>query len=132
MTAASGSCHCRAVTYEVDLDADQPTLRCNCSICEKTRNWIAPVAADAFTLLTGADDLSEYRFGSRTTTHYFCAVCGVRTHGVISAEEAGHEVVAVCVSTLELSDQRKLAFQVQYVDGRNDDYERPPEYTGAL
>ena len=32
-----GSCHCGVVTFEADLDLAQPSFRCNCSICRRTR-----------------------------------------------------------------------------------------------
>ena len=30
-----------------------------------------------FTLLAGADALTEYQFHTRTARHYFCASCGI-------------------------------------------------------
>jgi hypothetical protein len=38
-----GACHCGALRFEADLDLPQPTFRCNCTICRRTRFW-APVA----------------------------------------------------------------------------------------
>jgi hypothetical protein len=34
MRTYTGSCHCQAVSFTVDLDLDQ-ALQCNCSICTK-------------------------------------------------------------------------------------------------
>src|SRR5687767_14546640 len=76
-----GSCHCGAVCYTARLDLGAPTLRCNCSICTKSRTWIAPIPASDFQLASGESMLAEYRFGEHAITHCFCALCGVKTHG---------------------------------------------------
>jgi hypothetical protein len=76
-----GSCHCGAVTFEADLDLTQPTFRCNCSICKRTRFWPAVVGPSGFRLLQGHDQLTRYTFGSHKNEHYFCKHCGVRAFG---------------------------------------------------
>ena len=67
-----GSCHCGAVRFEADIDLAEGTVKCNCSICAKGRNWLAAVKGDSFRLVAGESDLSEYRFGSKTIGHRFC------------------------------------------------------------
>src|SRR6478735_12682563 len=81
----NGSCHCGAVRYSVDIDLSKGTLRCNCSLCRKTRAWFAFAPAGNFRLDTGRDNLTSYRWTPEgkeqpNLTYHSCATCGVRTH----------------------------------------------------
>jgi hypothetical protein len=49
-----GACHCGALRFEADLDLTQPTFRCNCTICRRTRFWAAVAL-----------------FGRKRNEHYF-------------------------------------------------------------
>ena len=71
-----GSCHCGAVTFEIDTDFPELTT-CDCSICGRKNALMVKVHEDDFRLLTGADQITEYRFHTRTARHFFCQVCGI-------------------------------------------------------
>jgi hypothetical protein len=71
-----GSCHCKAVRFEIDADIDHVRV-CDCSVCSRRGALIYRVPIDAFRLLTPLSDLSVYRWGSRTAADYFCPVCGI-------------------------------------------------------
>ncbi|QNM82276.1 GFA family protein [Sphingomonas sabuli] len=76
--AYEGSCHCGAVRFTVDGDMPTEAMSCNCSHCRRKGFLLTFVPADKFTLDSGADELSEYRFNTKRIAHKFCRVCGVQ------------------------------------------------------
>src|SRR5436190_3570721 len=120
-----GSCHCGAVTFEADLDLTQPTYRCNCSICRRTRFWPAVAMPGQFRLLTGAAELTEYRFNTRKNVHRFCRTCGVRCFGEGGETPMG-PMFGVNLGCLDdASDEELAAAPITYVDGRADRFAPP-------
>jgi hypothetical protein len=81
MTAQSysGSCHCGAVAYTVELDTDQ-ALKCNCSICSKLGAVWAFAPKAKFTLAEGAGEQGDYQFYKKNLHHRFCTECGVEAY----------------------------------------------------
>src|SRR6266705_4537509 len=73
-----GSCHCGAVTFQVQCTLS-PALRCNCSLCRRKGAVMAAVNPEHFKLLSGEGSLALYQFNTRTAKHYFCKVCGIYT-----------------------------------------------------
>ena len=75
----SGSCHCKAVRFEVEVDPMAGGTRCNCTICAKLGQLGNIVKPAAFTLLAGQGDLTAYpnAIGKRL----FCKHCGVGLYG---------------------------------------------------
>jgi hypothetical protein len=127
-----GSCHCGAVRFEADLDLAQPTFRCNCSICRRTRFWPAVARPEGFRLLCGQDDLTRYLFNTRRNEHYFCRHCGVRAFGVGNDTPIGR-MYGVNVGCLEeLGDEDLANLPITYVDGLNDNGASAPEFLRHL
>lgn len=131
-----GGCHCGAVRYEVDLDLAKGSLRCNCSLCSKSRAWFAFAPAEKFRLARGEGAEILYRWTppgrpQPNLTYHICATCGVRTHAE-GKDPQGVAMVAVQVATLEGADPEVLAKGIRYVDGRHDHFDRAPEHTDAL
>ena len=54
-------------------------LDCNCSICSATGYLHLFIPHDRFTLLSGGESLTSYRFGSGKAEHLFCKICGVKS-----------------------------------------------------
>ena len=74
-----GSCHCKAVQFEVESPSDLVVFKCNCSICHIKQNHHFIIPERNFTLISGAEFLTEYRFNTRVAVHLFCKICGVQS-----------------------------------------------------
>lgn len=97
MIAHRGSCHCGRVRFEVDAPARLQVLDCNCSICRMTGFLHLIVPLRAFRLLSGADALTEYTFGTGTAKHRFCRHCGIKAFYVPRSHPDGMDVNARCL-----------------------------------
>jgi len=124
-----GICHCGAVTFEAALDLTQPSYRCNCSICRRTRFWPAVANAEGFRLLSGEAELTQYMFNTRKNVHCFCRRCGVRAFGV-GNETPMRKMYGVNLGYLDdVSDEQLSRIPVTYVDGGNDRFAPPQHYS---
>ncbi|WP_374283428.1 GFA family protein [Novosphingobium sp.] len=75
----AGGCHCGAVRFAAEVAPDATLLDCNCSICDKTGFLHLIVPHGDFTLLSGAEALASYRFGTGAAEHLFCRHCGIKS-----------------------------------------------------
>lgn len=128
----NGSCHCKAVTFEVSVDLSAGTGRCNCSICIKRRAWNALVKPEDFTLLSGRDSLSDYSFGSMQGHNRFCSKCGCAPFSDGDIPEVGGPFVAIAVNTLDLTPEEFGAIPISYANGRENTWWEPPKVTNYL
>lgn len=115
MKKYTGGCHCGAVHYEVEAELDK-VMECNCSHCSKKGFLLKFVPADHFKLVSGEDQLSEYRFNTKKIAHLFCKHCGVQSFGK-GAGADGSATVALNVRCLD--DVDTTALEVVKVDGKN-------------
>lgn len=109
-----GSCHCGKVTFEFSTPKDVEVYDCNCSICTKAgfRHLIIP--KEKFSLLTGEDSLTSYRFNTEVAEHLFCANCGVKSFYIPRSNPNGISVNFRCVDPSGFGEVTFKAF-----DGRN-------------
>jgi hypothetical protein len=110
----TGSCQCGAVAFEATVDISQP-ITCNCSRCQRLGLVLAFAPAADFTLLRGADALTEYTFNRNVIRHQFCRSCGVQTFAFAPGPD-GTPMVAINVNCLDGVDPRALP--ARHVDGR--------------
>jgi len=121
-----GSCHCGAVRFEADIDLAQGTAKCNCSICLKSRAWMAFIPSSEFRLLHGEQELRDYQFGRRIIHHMFCTRCGVRpfAHGADGKGNRFHAVRVNCLDGVE--PQELIDAPLKYFDMLHDDFKVTP------
>ena len=127
-----GSCHCGAVRFEADLDLDQPTYRCNCSICRRTRSWPAVARDGGVRVLSGEPELTPYLFNRRKNQHDFCRLCGVRPFRIGTDTPIGR-MYGVNLGCLEGMSAAELArLSISYVDGLRDRWQDAPAFCSHL
>ncbi|MGV6802401.1 MAG: GFA family protein [bacterium] len=110
----TGGCHCGAVRWQGLLPDEISVQRCNCSICAMTGFVHLIIPKRDFTLLSGKDCLTEYRFNTKVARHFFCEICGVKSYYVPRSNPDGYSLNLNCM------DQTQFAnITVDCFDGRN-------------
>ncbi len=75
----TGSCHCKAISFEFEGPEIDSGLKCNCSICVRKGAIMTAFIVDPDEMYI--DDkqglLGHYEFGSGVARHYFCRACGI-------------------------------------------------------
>lgn len=131
MKTYKGSCHCGAVRFEADLDLGQ-SFRCNCSICRRTRFWVAVAMPGGFRLTNGDGEMTAYLFNTKKNQHFFCKHCGVRAFGVGNETPIG-KMYGVNIGCLEnVSEEELTKIPITYIDGLNDRWPHPPTFFSHL
>lgn len=115
MKMYTGSCHCGAVTFEVETDLAK-VIECNCSHCSRKGFLLTFVPEVQFRLLSGKENMTEYRFNKKVIAHLFCKTCGVQAFGT-GQDEQGNKTVAVNVRCLDGVDPKSL--QPEFFDGKS-------------
>jgi len=92
-----GGCHCGAVTFEVEADNEVEVEDCNCSVCRMTGYLHLIVPRRHFRLLSGAEQLSTYKFNSGIAEHKFCRICGIKSFYVPRSNPDGIDINLRCL-----------------------------------
>lgn len=121
MVKASGGCHCGAVKFEIESPQSADMIDCNCSICSASGYIHHFIPHDKFTLLSGSDMLTSYRFGSGEADHLFCMKCGVKSFYQPKSHPGKYSV-----NYRILDDGHGIISNVKPFDGRNWDRSKLP------
>jgi len=114
MKAYSGGCHCKRVRFDVTADLSN-VISCNCSHCQAKGFLLTFTPTSNFTLKSGEEALTEYRFNKKHIEHVFCEDCGVQPFARAKAPD-GTDTIAVNVRCLDDVDIAGL--KPVPVDGR--------------
>jgi hypothetical protein len=115
----TGGCHCRRVRFEVTGILDRAT-QCNCSICAAKGYLHHMVAPQDFRLLSGADDLVTYTFGTHVAQHLFCKTCGIAPFYRPRLDPSQYMLNLRCMDGLDLTQVRIAKFDGQSWESRPD------------
>lgn len=129
-----GSCHCKRVRFEVDLDLQKGTGKCNCSYCWKVRNWSMHAKPEQLRVLEGESEITNYGVRPEAKNfHAFCRHCGVRLFTRGDVPEIGGRYVSVMLPALDdLSPAELAEAGVRFMNGRDDDWFNQPRETRHL
>lgn len=128
-----GSCHCRTLQYEAEIDLDRGTNRCNCTYCRKIRSWKAFVVPGDFRVISGEADATTYGLHPTVGVRMHCPKCGVHVYERGNAEWMGGAFIGIYIATLDDATPEELAAApVSYSDGLNNNWMSPPAITSYL
>jgi hypothetical protein len=119
MTTAThhGGCHCGAVRYDVDIDPGVGAIVCNCSMCGRSGAVLQFVPEDAFKLVKGEANLTDYQFNKHVIHHVFCKTCGIKPFARGKGEKG--PMVAINLRCLDDAAVFALYAGAKQVDGKS-------------
>ena len=129
-----GSCHCRRIKFQVEIDVSAGTSKCNCTNCWKKRLWTARAQPEDFRSISGETELSGYEADADIGPKGFCKHCGVVPYGWVEKSEWNPSTyVSINVAALDDLDPAELAeAPVQFCDGLANNWWNPPKETRHL
>ena len=104
------SCHCGAVTVDVDAEAPTEAISCNCSHCSRKGFVLAFVPRDKVSV-SGEESLGEYRFNKKVIAHRFCRTCGAQPFAEGPGRDGPGAMINLrCVPDLDLDSVKITPF----------------------
>ena len=108
-----GSCHCRAITFEIEAPEVLEADYCNCYICAKSGFLHLILPLSKFRLLSGEDSISTYTFNTGLAKHTFCQHCGIKPFYTPRSNLDGIDININCLDT------RPDVINITNFDGQN-------------
>ena len=110
MPIKSGSCHCKKVTFQIEVENIlEKIYRCDCSLCKKKGIAMKPVRIEKFKLLTGKNNLNSYKWNKKIAEHFFYNTCGVYTHHKRRRDPTQFAVNIACIEGLTMLKEDQIS-----------------------
>ena len=110
------TCHCETVVLEITLSQGlESARRCDYSFCTRRGAIAVSAPLDGVKIVKGGENLTLYRWGTKTAKHFFCKTCGIYTH---HQRRSNPNEFGVNVAILEGINPRQLS-EIGWVDGIN-------------
>ncbi len=117
MPTYDGGCHCGAVRFSLTKPQElTEAVACDCSLCTKKGILLASAEESELTITQGEDALTNYQFGTKTASHWFCSTCGIH---VLTRPRMHPERYAVNVRCLDRFNDIESALTIVPFDGQN-------------
>lgn len=120
----TGSCLCKRIQFEVELDANQASM-CNCTSCTKLGMRGVIVKPEALRVKT--DEATSSVWKTSVGRRFFCPACGVACYARGHLPEVGGDFASININTLDDFDPFTSA--LTYWDGRHDNWDAGPRTT---
>jgi hypothetical protein len=131
-TKYQGSCSCKRVQFEVELDLSAGAYKCNCTSCARRRWWGIHAKPAQFRATSGVEDLVKWKPAKGPGG--FCRHCGVTPYlSGDAAEWNDGDYVAVNIACLDgLTPAALTAIPVVVLDGLHDTWQPIETEVGYL
>jgi hypothetical protein len=105
----TGSCHCKQITYTIDLALPLEVSRCNCTVCTKSGWTSLRTDKSNFKLLTPAslEELPNYQPRIKTIDRRRCPTCGVQVVAYGQYEFSGRSIDLFTVNASTIDQPQK-------------------------
>jgi hypothetical protein len=128
---------CGVCKFEAELDLTEPTGKCNCSLCAKSRYWGTRCKPEQFKFTSDAGSQEElmtvYIHKNPGIRRLICKKCGVCPFMTVNIPQTGGEMVSIniaCLDDFEPEEWAKLP--VRYMDGLKDNWMNEPAETAYM
>ena len=96
MDLINGSCNCKIVKFQVDIDKLKIIVNCHCNLCKEMNGSVFSTYAvflnDGFELISGNEYIKTHQ-ATKNAIKYFCTNCGTPLYNLNPVKHNGITIV---------------------------------------